>query len=194
MAMNNVAIIWTFAGVIASACFARGLKMGDTSPPIYGLLWYSFGALFLIGGAILWITMEDKVLIQHKIVLGVCGAFFGMWAALAIGEIIRPSSVDSRSASASSASAVLTPSQEQLLATIVKYQGRFVANKLVIGRNGNIIFDGQPEKSKEINIVTELYGTNDLPTQKKFAELMESIPLEYLRHYPEMRWNSPRDN
>jgi hypothetical protein len=139
----------------------------------------------------LWITMEDKVLIQHKIVLGACGAFFGMWTALAIGEIIKPSAVNLQSTSANSASSILTPAQEQLLSTIVKYQGRFVLSKLVIGRNGNLAFDGQPEKSKEINFVTELYGTNDTSSQKRLEELMESIPVEYLRHYPEMRWDSP---
>src|SRR5271166_760986 len=40
----------------------------------------------------------------------------------------------------------LTPAQEQLLSLIAKYQGRFVVSKLIVGRDGKLYFDGQPEK------------------------------------------------
>jgi hypothetical protein len=68
--MGNFAIIWTFAGVVATACFARGLKMRDNSRVLAELLWYTFGALFLAGASILWISLEKDMLIQYRIVLG----------------------------------------------------------------------------------------------------------------------------
>jgi hypothetical protein len=98
--MKNAAIIWTFAAVMAAACFARGLKMDDNSAPVIELLWYTLGAFLLAGAAVLWITLEDKILIQQKIVLGVCGAFFGMLALLTIGELIHPSRASAQSPSA----------------------------------------------------------------------------------------------
>jgi hypothetical protein len=95
--MKNAAIIWTFAGVIAAACFARGLKVGDGSPPLFGLLWYTLGASVLAGASVLWITLEDTIMMQHKIVLAVCGAFFGGLALMTIGEWIHPTGANAQS-------------------------------------------------------------------------------------------------
>lgn len=85
----------------------------------------------------------------------------------------------------------ITPAQERLLKLVGKYQGQFAATKLVIGRGGTLIFDGQPERGKDVNFIIELYGTMDPATQQNFINLMEGIPLEYLRHLPETRLNSP---
>ena len=97
--MANSAIIWTFSGVLAAACFARGIKMHDTSYEVTELLWYTFGALFLVGGAFLWISMENQVMIQQRIVLGVIGAIFGALTVLSIGEMVRPFGVKAQSVS-----------------------------------------------------------------------------------------------
>ncbi len=85
----------------------------------------------------------------------------------------------------------LMPVQESLLALIAKYQGHFAANKLAIGRGGNLVFDGQRDKSKDINLIVDLYGTNTPMEQRQFVDLMDGFPLEYLRRIPEMRWDSP---
>jgi hypothetical protein len=87
-AMGNTAIIWTFAGVFAAACFARGLKMRDDSRVLAELLWYTSGAAFLAGGALLWVSMETEILIQHRIVLATVGAVFGALALLSLGELL----------------------------------------------------------------------------------------------------------
>jgi hypothetical protein len=86
---------------------------------------------------------------------------------------------------------VITPVQEKLLGLIAKYQGQFAANKLVIGRSGNLTFDGQRDKGKDINLIVDLYGANSPAAQQNFVDLMHNIPLEYLRYISEMRWNSP---
>jgi hypothetical protein len=96
--MANAAIIWTFAGVLAAACFTRGLNMQDTSHELAGLLWYTPGALFLVGGGLLWISMESEVMIQQRFVLGVVGGIFGALAIISIGEMVRPSGVKAQSA------------------------------------------------------------------------------------------------
>lgn len=98
--MKNAALIWTFAGVLAAACFARALKIENSSAPLTELLWYTLGAFLLAGTACLWVTLEDEILIQHKVVLGVCGAFFGVFALLAIGEWIHPSGANAQSTAA----------------------------------------------------------------------------------------------
>ena len=126
-------------------------------------------------------------MIQHKIVLGVIGAIFGSLTLLTIGEWIQPSKVIAKAV----AGPVMTPAQQRLLAMIAKYQGQYAANKLVIGREGTLTFDGQPDKGKNVNLVVELYGMNDPMEQKNFTDLMESVPPEYLRFFPEMRWDSP---
>jgi hypothetical protein len=86
---------------------------------------------------------------------------------------------------------VITPAQERLLVLIAKYQGQFVANKLIIGRKGNLLFDGQPDKGKDINLIVDLYDGDSPAAQQNFEALMDSIPLEYLRFFSEMRWDSP---
>lgn len=71
--------------------------MGDNSPPVFGLLWYTAGAFFLAGAALLWLSLEDVVLFQHKVIVGVCGALFGTFALLSIAEWIRPTGASAQS-------------------------------------------------------------------------------------------------
>ena len=84
----------------------------------------------------------------------------------------------------------LTPPQQKLLELIAENQRNFAATKLIIGRNGALVFDYEPGKSK-FDFVAALYGANDAKHQDDFANLMESLPTEYLRFFPEMRWDSP---
>jgi hypothetical protein len=66
-----------------------------------------------------------------------------------------------------------------------------VVTKLIIGQDGNLYFDDEPMKGKNINFIMELYGSNASADQKNFVALTESLPLEYIRFFPEMRWDSP---
>ncbi len=86
----------------------------------------------------------------------------------------------------------LSPSQERLLILIADYQRKYATNKLIISRtDGRLFFDGDPDKGKEISLVADLYGAADTSKQKEFVDLMDSMPAEYLRVFPEMRWDSP---
>ena len=93
--MNNTAIIWTFAAVLAAASFAGGLKMRDEKRMLPFFAWYAAGAFFLFGGALLWVSMEIEMRWQHRVVLGVVGALLGAFAALSLGELLHgpPASV-----------------------------------------------------------------------------------------------------
>jgi hypothetical protein len=86
--MANAAIIWTFAGVLAAACFARAIKVKDELAAEF--LWYAVGTAFLLGGAFLWISLEVGVRAQHRIIVGAVGAILGCLASLAITERIFP--------------------------------------------------------------------------------------------------------
>jgi hypothetical protein len=86
----------------------------------------------------------------------------------------------------------LTPAQEQLLALIAKYQRQFAANKLIIDRTtGALIFDGAPDRARGISLMNDLFDAMDQVAQIRFIDLVESLPAEYLRFLPEMRWDSP---
>jgi hypothetical protein len=87
--MGNSAAIWTFAGILATACFTRGLTMRNDSSAVAELAWYTLGAFILVGASLLWISLEQKMLGQYKIVLGVIGAIFGGLALILIGEWIH---------------------------------------------------------------------------------------------------------
>jgi hypothetical protein len=102
-----------------------------------------------------------------------------------------PQKVISKPTASDISGPTLTPSQEQLLSLIAKYQRIFTATKLIIGRDGSLYFDGEPAKGRDVNFVTELFGSPEPSAQKNFVDLMESIPQEYIRFFPEMRWNSP---
>lgn len=87
---------------------------------------------------------------------------------------------------------ILSPPQERLLGLIADYQRQFAATKLIIARkDGTLHFDNEPTKGKGINLILDLYGLDDPVSQAKFERLVESIPPEYLRLLPEIRWGSP---
>jgi hypothetical protein len=87
---------------------------------------------------------------------------------------------------------VLSPSQERLLILRADYQRQYAASKLVVSRkDGRLHFDGDLEKGKDVSLIRDLFGSVDSSKQTEFVGLMESIPPEYLRSFPEMRWGSP---
>ena len=87
---------------------------------------------------------------------------------------------------------ILSPPQERLLELIASYQKRFAATKLVVGREDGVLhFDDDPNRGTDISLVRDLYGQNDTASATRFEALVESMPPEYLRLLPEMRWDSP---
>jgi|SRR5580698_10399217 hypothetical protein len=86
--MGNAAIIWTFAGVLAAACFARGLA---TPTALWSLLCYALGSFILASASLIWISLEHEMMIQHRIVVAALGAIFGAFAFVSIGEWLGPS-------------------------------------------------------------------------------------------------------
>jgi len=83
------------------------------------------------------------------------------------------------------------PPQERLLGLLADYQRQYAADKLIVGRNGRLYFDNDQNKGKEVSLLRDLYGSDDLTNQRTFERLVESMPPEYLRLLPEMRWDSP---
>jgi hypothetical protein len=87
---------------------------------------------------------------------------------------------------------ILPPPQEQLLTLLADYQRRFSAHKLIIGRrNGKLHFDGDPRRDEGISLIQDLFGHVGPTNAARFEELMERMPPEYLRFYPETRMDSP---
>jgi hypothetical protein len=79
-----------------------------------------------------------------------------------------------------------------LLGLVAKYQRNYAVNKLIISRkNGRLHFDGDPKKGEEVSLVRELYGSDSADQEAEFEKLIETMPTEYLRFFPEMRWDSP---
>ena len=87
--MSNSAIIWTVAGILAVPIFALGVKLSD-SQWLLGLTCCAVSSFIVFGAGLLWISLEKDIVPQHRILLGVVGAFFGVMIALLLGEIIRP--------------------------------------------------------------------------------------------------------
>ena len=89
-------------------------------------------------------------------------------------------------------SPALTPLQERLLELLAGYQKQFGAGKLVVLRNnGGLHFDNEPEKGAGISLLRDLYGSQDAANAIRFEQLMESMPMHYIRTFPEMRLDSP---
>jgi hypothetical protein len=85
---------------------------------------------------------------------------------------------------------ILTPPQERLLSLLAGYQRQYAADKLIVGRkDGRLCFDDDPNKGKEVSLLHDLYGSEI--NQATFERLVESMPTDYVRLLPEMRWGSP---
>jgi len=96
------------------------------------------------------------------------------------------------SASALPAQAILSPAQERLLELVASHQRQFAARKLVIGRKTGVLhFDDDQPRSAGVSLLRDLFGSDDSTNAPHFEQLVESMPPEYLRLLPEMRWDSP---
>jgi hypothetical protein len=86
----------------------------------------------------------------------------------------------------------LSPAQVRLLELVSHYQRQFAANKLIVHREvGSLHFDDQPSRGDGINLLRDLYGSSGPIDAARFVALVESMPADYLRLLPEMRWDSP---
>lgn len=87
---------------------------------------------------------------------------------------------------------VLTPSQERLLEVIAKHQRDFGVNKLVVGRKTGLLhFDDDNTRGDDVNLLRDVFGSENAANGAQFEELVESMPSEYLRLLSETRWDSP---
>jgi hypothetical protein len=65
----------------------------------WAVFWYGLAALILLGAAILWATLEDFLMWQHKVVLGSTGALFVILAGWAIVLWFHPNPAKAQSPS-----------------------------------------------------------------------------------------------
>jgi hypothetical protein len=119
--------------------------------------------------------------------------FLLVWLAIGAGVLIFvPRTTDHPHPTSPLTSPILSPPQERLLGLIADYQRQFAANKLIIGRtDGRLYFDDSQTKGEGISLVHDLYGSEDATNRASFERLVESMPPEYLRLLPEMRFDSP---
>lgn len=77
---------------------------------------------------------------------------------------------------------------------IDRLQVEFGARKLILGRSGDVFLDGSSVRPTGRNLVSEvLRDTPPLGEQPydRFVALLESIPNQYIRFFPETRLGSP---
>jgi len=117
--------------------------------------------------------------------------FFLFWLALGAGVLVLVPRTGGETTPSSISHPILMPPQERLLGLLADYQRQYAADKLIVGRNGRLYFDNDQNKGKEVSLLRDLYGSDDLTNQRTFERLVESMPPEYLRLLPEMRWDSP---
>jgi hypothetical protein len=130
--MANSAVIWTFAGVIAAACAARGLSMASNA--FWMFFWYALGAAVLAGASVIWVSLEPTMLIQHRIVVGSLGALLGCFALLSAGELINPT--DAQPGPQSSTTPPISPPANPPSSPIVP-----TGPPVTIQGNGPVIFN-----------------------------------------------------
>ena len=90
---------------------------------------------------------------------------------------------------------LLTPPQVKLLWQLYEIQSKTGASKLVISStDGAIFWDNEKLREQyKINVIGDFYSVDKEFNSKsgEFENLIHSIPLEYLKHIPEMRLDSP---
>ncbi|MCB1214088.1 MAG: hypothetical protein KDK66_01305 [Deltaproteobacteria bacterium] len=89
----------------------------------------------------------------------------------------------------------LSPPQAKLLRLLYDTQTKAGTNKLIISStNGSIFWDDETLRKKyNFNVIADFYSIDkDFESKSNdFENLIHSIPIEYLKHIPEMRWDSP---
>jgi hypothetical protein len=186
MALSDyILLVLTAAAGLAAT--VGGVMLTLPSPNYYivrGSFWMAavcFGGLGIVWGT----AAGNQPMLLRLAVAGVTAALAAMVLTWVLSQIIeKPATTDQNIV-------VLSPPQEQLLTLLADYQRRFAANKLIVGRDGKIYFDDDPKRGDGINLIRDLFGQDGQVNATRFVELMEGIPLEYLRFFPEMRFNSP---
>ncbi len=123
------------------------------------------------------------------VVLGI--ALIGVGTFLTIyGQWLLPQQVAQQP---SGPTVVLTPQQERLLGILYDHQKQFGVQKLIVGRDGAVVFDEPERKEVSINVAAELFGGMESARARaaEFVALMDSMPEVYLRRLPETRYDSP---
>jgi hypothetical protein len=96
--------------------------------------------------------------------------------------------------SSSSPAVVLTAEQEAMLRAIDALQVQFAAAKLILLRNGDVMGYGETAKPLGRNLVADVLKESPPPSEQsheRFVKLIESIPAQYLRLFPETRFGNP---
>jgi len=91
-----------------------------------------------------------------------------------------PSNADSKSS--------LKPDQLRLLTLLQQYQVKLGVRKLVVDReHGTVFTEERGATSTELNFMTDLH----LHDSGLFVQLFEEMPSEYVRFFPEARYDNP---
>lgn len=86
---------------------------------------------------------------------------------------------------------ILDEAQIRLLKNIYNFQVKTPDNKVILARDG-FIFDDQARKPTSINLVRQVLNKEpDEQSLRELDELILSIPNEFMKLIPEMRWDSP---
>ncbi len=86
----------------------------------------------------------------------------------------------------------LSPPQERFLELLSSYQTELGARKLIVDRtNGGLYFDDPQHRKSQLNFIIGIYGSVTPANTALFDELMDSMPPEYVRFFPESRLDSP---
>jgi len=105
----------------------------------------------------------------------------------------HPASEMQRATSGDKAAPAVTNRQEKFLRAIYDIQTKFRVSKLIVDRTGEVALYGEKPRSRNINIAAGIVdeGATQNDRTAALVELIESIPLEYLRIYTETRVDSP---
>lgn len=86
----------------------------------------------------------------------------------------------------------LNNEQLEFLKVVYEHQKTTPANKVVISSKDGVIFDDQARKLTTVNLVREVFEKE--PTESNamaLSDLILSMPTEYMKLIPEMRFDSP---
>ncbi len=186
------AILWIDA-TITGAAIAWVLTVIYSPTPdwkLCRLLYWTIGLGILVF-IVDWDVTSAKDMVFRVIFTAVVCAVSGTFLAEAIRYTYRAETgpkIDNREQQQT----VLSPAQERLLVLLAKYERQFATNKLVISReDGGLVFDGAPRRGQGVSLINDLFGATDEAAKVRFVDLVESMPAEYVKFIPEMRWDSP---
>jgi hypothetical protein len=66
-----------------------------------------------------------------------------------------------------------------------------VKKLIIIKSSSSLYFDKDDTRGKDVDLALEMYGSTSEQSRDDLIELFESMPPEYLRLIPNMRWGGP---